>query len=109
MATGAVALVLLFGAWLAGWLARRWGGRWTVPPWWQAWLPGSLALLLAVPFITRSFNQPTLPAPSTGNVFGFAPSTALTAWTLAALLAAAACARRRRLGRQRPGGVVGSG
>ena len=50
------------------WLAGLVSSRYRPPAWWQVWLLCSLPLLVLIPLISMTANQPLLPAPLAGQV-----------------------------------------
>jgi hypothetical protein len=47
--------------WVLGRVARRRNRPYAPPAWWQAWVVGAPALVVGIPLITMTVNQPTLP------------------------------------------------
>lgn len=43
------------------WLAGRWQNNFAPPVWWQVWAACAVPLMVGIPFITMTFNSPTLP------------------------------------------------
>jgi hypothetical protein len=58
VAGGLVMVIHTAAAWIAGRLAPRY----IFPAWWRVWPVASVPLLIGIPAITMTVNQPTLPA-----------------------------------------------
>jgi len=58
VASGAV--MVLYAA--ANWLLARFGGQYRPPAWWRVWTLCAGPLLIGIPAITMTVNEPTLPA-----------------------------------------------
>ena len=59
--TGAVLLLYTGFNGLLGWLGARRQRPYCAPPWWQVWLLCAVPLLIGIPAITMTTNNPTLP------------------------------------------------
>ena len=61
VACGVVMVLYVSANWVLGRLAVRRGDHHTPPEWWRVWALCAGPLLLAIPLITMTQNQPTLP------------------------------------------------
>ena len=61
VASGAVMVLYILFNWFAGRIAGLRFNQFNSPPWWQIWLISLPILLLGIPIITMTQNQPTLP------------------------------------------------
>lgn len=61
VAAGLVMIGSVLVNWLWGRLAGVWHRRYVPPRWWQVWLICAPPLVIGIPLITMSCNQPTLP------------------------------------------------
>lgn len=82
VADGAVLIACTVGGWIAGRVRKTF----RPPGWWRVWLIGAPVLIVAVPLITMTANDPTLPLWNALQV----TVAALAGWALALLVSATA-------------------
>jgi hypothetical protein len=63
VACGAVMCLYTITTWLLGQVAALQHQNYTPPTWWHVWLLSASPLIIGIPTITMTFNQPTLPFP----------------------------------------------